>query len=717
MAETNIWNISSTDDPELHYVTRNDPDDGNYIFTPPESGQIAYKITYTNGSATGETIYVVKSTDCYVDPCQNNLNGPTVTFTSPEGATAKTVGSAASSVTVTYDLGECWKFISASRYGEPNNITSFRDSDGKIIYYAANNTTDKVQSDAIYKFRNYAANVTASSYVRIIQESKCASESAPTLSPLSITDVPITGETYRNKIEFDVTECWYLKSAVTGENWVNLSDDYHTVVVSKNDTLSERSTDIVYTFENTEDSAKTTAYTVNVNQLADVCSCNLVTYEPPTDRTIDSYDYSEESVQITLGEFTSLCAAEFSETKMLVAEVISGVTYLDNYPEAPSGMPAKYSKLYWDVGMEDETPVFAKIKPNREPHVRNIKFRFVFVDPNNNWAVLEECQGTYEFTQIEGFNCERDFEFEPTGDYRLSTQNYNNYPLGVLRKLPDDVNVNIVVNNPDLNFVNLQSLTQGDTLFAKIEETNTPRILTFYFEINGHKCGDEYEIYQEAWRGTDNGNSLFLLNGETVTESHPVLFCSDISQSRHDSDSLITDGVCFINPDNNTEIELNREIDNIYTYKDSNNVDWLQVNCITGGCVTEGYSIELIALSNNDTNQTREAVIKLKVKDSISNPVVKSSSICACDTCTLHQGEPVIREWDYPVYQAPVGKIWCKFCDDKDRTTVLVDDNASIADKKSICKSARQDLCEKCNCEIIDDKNYRPGYKKLSSEC
>ena len=256
MAETSIWNISSTDDPELHYVTRNDPDDGNYIFTPPESGQITYKITYTNGSATGETIYVVKSTDCYVDPCQNSLEGPVVTFTDPEGATAKTVESTAGNAEVTYDLGTCWTIVKAEIDGIPNNITSFRYGDGKIIYYSANSTIDETPSTAKYIFKNTEANITSYSYVKIIQKSKCASDTncPQIISPTTTVSVGNNG-TGNNPIQvsYNLTNCWYLKSKSlnVGTDVASFtSDDGKNIKVEKNTGAEPRSIQATYIFEN-----------------------------------------------------------------------------------------------------------------------------------------------------------------------------------------------------------------------------------------------------------------------------------------------------------------------------------------------------------------------------------------------------------------------------------------------------------------------------------
>lgn len=524
MAETNIWNISSTDDPELHYVTRNDPDDGNYIFTPPESGQITYKITYTNGSATGETIYVVKSTDCYVDPCQNNLNGPTVTFTSPEGATAKTVGSAASSVTVTYDLGECWKFISASRYGEPNNITSFRDSDGKIIYYAANNTTDKVQSDAIYKFRNYAANVTASSYVRIIQESKCASESAPTLSPLSIPDVPISGETYRNEIEFDVTECWYLKSVVTGANWVNLTDDYHTVVVSRNDDPSERRTDIVYTFENTEDSTKTTSYTVNVNQLADAC---IGDRDCPTITTLNY------QVDIAGGNVTVNYTKSLGDCWTVTARKGTGdVDQITN------------------IALGTKTKSTVSVKENTGER-KEMTVIYTFTNTSNDTSCEKEITIVQERACV--CTCEMIKRTGRDESYPYPLEGKNN---ALLKQLWLEANHIEYINRDIVAFSYTEGIEEGSLtiresdpqqtttidgvtyklieIYGNLLPVDDARAVKFGIKACGQDCSEinPFYTYQRCFCGMDDCNNVYTLDGVDIYENRPLYISGCIGPDR-----------------------------------------------------------------------------------------------------------------------------------------------------------------------------------------
>ena len=109
------WSIEPYDD---RYVTDNG--NGNYVFNPanfPE-GQtaITFTITYTDGDISGSMEYVVKTTDCYVNPCSTKLTPPKVSPPKVED-----FSSDGGDINAEWDDDTCWELITATT---TNNATA-----------------------------------------------------------------------------------------------------------------------------------------------------------------------------------------------------------------------------------------------------------------------------------------------------------------------------------------------------------------------------------------------------------------------------------------------------------------------------------------------------------------------------------------------------------------------------------------------------------------
>ena len=198
------WSIS----PETG-VQNPEAQDGKYIFTPPKSGEIVYTITYTDGDISGSMEYVVKSTDCYVNPCSTNLTPPTVT-----PPTVTNFSHEGGDIEATWNADTCWELITATT---TNNATAATLTNPSIISVAANTSPTKVTSVVTYKFKNTVANVTGQSKVTIAQEiNPCYEDRTPPVATGSKGHVPTLGTDDERKVKVTTSctnnncNCWKL---------------------------------------------------------------------------------------------------------------------------------------------------------------------------------------------------------------------------------------------------------------------------------------------------------------------------------------------------------------------------------------------------------------------------------------------------------------------------------------------------------------------------
>ena len=173
----------------------------------------------------------------------------------------------------------------------------------------------------------------------------------------------------------------------------------------------------------------------------------------------------------------------------------------------------------------------------------------------------------------------------------------------------------------------------------------TGRRLRFKFTIEGTPCTNVYEIYQQAWRGTDNGTDTFI-NGYEL--QYPILLC--YCKGRCDADTIIAqNGAWYYNE----ATELCEKIE----------PSW-------GGVIIDGWChffckknqpgycdknmISCKALSANKTGKIRKAFITLSSipsKDALEDATV----ICQNAGDVHHSGETCSLTWKYEVWQLPKG--------------------------------------------------------------
>lgn len=207
----------------------------------------------------------------------------------------------------------------------------------------------------------------------------------------------------------------------------------------------------------------------------------------------------------------------------------------------------------------------------------------------------------------------------------------------------------------------------------------TGRRLEFDIKLNGNSCGGPYEIYQQAWKGTDNGTDTFV-NGFQLT--YPIILCGCISE---DHDSIVSNnGAWYYNKSRNSfdKIDANWEgvvIDGWchFYFKNEEGQHSLCGN---------GNMISCSAITRNESSQIRTASIILT---SVDNKNGEPTTLCGGE----HPGEECALKWEYTVWQLPLGKSMC-YADDG-KNFELIDENADCSNptyNKEDCKNKT----EKC---------------------
>ena len=195
----------------------------------------------------------------------------------------------------------------------------------------------------------------------------------------------------------------------------------------------------------------------------------------------------------------------------------------------------------------------------------------------------------------------------------------------------------------------------GDKVIASFpayEQTfdKTGRRLRFRFTIKGTPCTNIYEIFQQAWKGTDNGMDYFA-NGFNL--DYPILLCA--CGDAMDQDSIVAEnGAWVYNPNDESFTKLaENEFKN--KYPNGITVDgWCKFTFAEDnpGILNLGM-IRIEALSSNPSNtETRTASIILSSVDKKNANPVKISADASAD---LHPGEECALKWSYDVVQLPRG--------------------------------------------------------------
>lgn len=510
------WSIEPNN-PE--YVT--DKGDGNYIFKP-QSEDITYTITYTDDNgATGKTIYVVKSTDCYVDPCQNDFEGPVVTFL--DGTTSTTVSNEAGNIAVQYNLGDCWEFVSVGKYKEPNNITSFKYDDGKIIYYSANTSLEYVPSEAVYKFKNTKANIVTSSYVKINQESKCSSTDCPVIEAPTAYTLTRTGGTVN--VNFNADDCWTLTKSLDKPGTVASFVSEKQIKVEANPTSESRTITASYIFINQY--SQTTCNTQNVVITQEKgCSCDDVTYVEVVTA------FTHEGGSAVIGNLTT---CDRDKTSI---EVKSGSSYITS---GPAIAQEPQSGVY---------PVSITVKSN-ETRDTTYHVKYVINFDGQQCKPGESETPSYYDLIIEPkgctCTCSQIHRTDIDTSYNYNTDAHNDV---LLKELGIDTNfdcydkLSVFKYNDagitEIHYVTGGTIEIGGVTYTKLEirgslseltGTNPKRTMRFGIKVCDEDCTElnPFYVYQRCSCGMDNCRNEYPLEGSTVYEDHP-LYCNGCGQ-------------------------------------------------------------------------------------------------------------------------------------------------------------------------------------------
>lgn len=202
-------------------------------------------------------------------------------------------------------------------------------------------------------------------------------------------------------------------------------------------------------------------------------------------------------------------------------------------------------------------------------------------------------------------------------------------------------------------------ITSNNTVKARLKQYSqtfdeTGRRLQFWFKVNGNSCGDIYEVYQQAWKGTDNGMDFFA-NGFLL--DYPILLCACGDSS--DGDSIVAEnGAWLYVPENQQFVELdapefNRVYPNGYVVD-----DWCKFTCADkhdpnpdarGKCGVGMVHIQ--ALSDNPSpTEIRKAQIILS---SVNNKNAQPVNVHPEAPIDWHPGEQCALKWSYDVWQLP----------------------------------------------------------------
>jgi len=184
----------------------------------------------------------------------------------------------------------------------------------------------------------------------------------------------------------------------------------------------------------------------------------------------------------------------------------------------------------------------------------------------------------------------------------------------------------------------------------------TGRRLQFVFTINGTPCTNRYEIYQQAWKGTDNGSDYFA-NGFHL--DYPILLCACGDPS--DGDSIVAEnGAWYYNPTDESFTEMDKAIfDGVYPNGVIIN-GWCKFTCADkndpnpsarGICNVGMVHIEALSENPSPTEIRKASITLASVNRKDASPVNVASNAPA----GWHPGEQCALKWTYDVWQLPRG--------------------------------------------------------------
>jgi hypothetical protein len=261
------------------------------------------------------------------------------------------------------------------------------------------------------------------------------------------------------------------------------------------------------------------------------------------------------------------------------------------------------------------------------------------------------CSGPYTIAQGAGCMCSNfSFNCNYTDNDRYigvqaQTLNLGTYSMSEgcsveARSLTDGLTIRVVGNTV---YGDVTNAVTGDRMSRRLQ---------YAFYVNGNQCGGVYELYQNLVRGTDDGTDLY---GDGSKTSHPILLDWDETSF---CDSIIASSGAYLEgyyDENGTYHALTRrKFDGSFTSPVQTG-DWMSVQTsLDGDCNCAGrYGVQVNATVNN-TDRIRTITVLLSSND---DAVVPSS--CGCDICSQRPGEPILRQWEWEVKQAPRGKGWC----------------------------------------------------------
>ena len=377
---------------------------------------------------------------------------------------------------------------------------------------------------------------------------------------------------------------------------------------------------------------------------------------------------------------------------------------------------------------------------------------FTFTNSTNG----EDCEGVVTITQKAGCVCS-DIYFTYAGhDVNFSVNEVNTWTK---------VGEITVTKNGCIDSVGVTSITEGLTVQAVSNGANkkdvevkitkfdqyqenghwvTARKLQFKITLNNQPCGNIYELYQQAWRGTDNGADRYA-NGEILSE--PLFFvgtpgssdvclqpgvkiayrdyrvgCTDECEGHdcvqygidrrnsgeHDADSIICEGGAYFVDDNDPN--NTHKIDSTWeggVYLNENGVTdeenaWLFVDaccdqtdtglkCNSGLCNVG--MVRITAIKNNNTGACRFARFKLASEPDPTKPAKKILST-GCDPTPKHAGEEAAREWYYDIVQIPEGYYLCNY-DDKHPENYII---TGLKPLTETCDDCNKEVHGQCRC-------------------
>ena len=519
------WSIEPYDD---SYVTNNG--NGNYVFNPanfPE-GQtaITFTITYTDGDISGSMEYVVKTTDCYVNPCSAKLTPPKVSPPKVED-----FSSDGGDINAEWDDDTCWELITATT---TNNATAATLTNPSIISVTANTSPTEVTSVVTYKFKNTVANVTGQSKVTITQKTNpcitATCDNAPTLSKNPTTKVSSAGGTVTISYS-SLGECWRVDSKKIREGYEQYAtlDDNNVVHVNTNASSTEDTSIMVdYVFVN-EATNYPCPKEIEIIQ-EEGCNCeNGVSYN------VVKSSFTHEGGTAVIGNLTT---CDRNKTSIEVKE--------DNNHIVTSG-PSIGNK-----SSDGTYPVSISVGGNEtrdtDYHVKYVvNFNGQQCKPDESeippyFDLIIEPKGcTCTCSQIHRTDTDKSYNYNTNAHTDVLFKelgvdsNFSCYDSLEVFKYSEDVGIEeihyITGGTIEIDGVTYTKLEIRGSLYELTGGINPKRTMRFGIKVCGEDCTElnPFYVYQRCSCGMDNCRNEYPLEGSTVYEDHP-LYCNGCDQ-------------------------------------------------------------------------------------------------------------------------------------------------------------------------------------------